>query len=93
MKINGKTIPAPQNLKRREAFLLNNAKDLNANYLRAQLLTIALTRLDKGLKWDNPVSTTQPIDNKAPEFQPLPVVKKQGFISKVKGMFKSQRGN
>lgn len=44
-------IPAPQNLKRREAFLLENKDKLKPEYVRAQLLIIAHTRAEKKLRW------------------------------------------
>lgn len=101
MKLDGKTIPAPQNIKRREAFLLNNADKLPSKYVQAQLLKIAMVRSEKRLRWDMPNNMVLPditnahreerMKETAKAFTPVP--KKQGFISRVKGMFKSQRGN
>lgn len=95
MKIEGKTIPAPQNIKRREAFLLNNADKLPTRYVQAQLLKIAMERSEKRLRWSTPDNRLKTQDGRMKEtakiFTPIP--KKQGFISRVKGMFKSQRGN
>lgn len=94
MKIEGKTIPAPQNIKRREAFLLNNYDKLPTKYVQAQLLKIAMIRSEKKLRWemtDNRLKTqAQRMEETSKTFTPIP--KKQGFISRVKGMFKAQRG-
>jgi hypothetical protein len=95
MKIDGKTIPAPQNIKRREAYLLIHADKLPKTYVQAQLLKIAMTRTEKKLRWLTPDTMLKTADERMKEttkmFTPIP--KKQGFISRVKGMFKAQRGN
>lgn len=95
MKVEGKTIPAPQNIKRREAFLLNHADNLPSTYVQAQLLKIAMVRAEKNLRWETRNTTLKTQDERMKEtvktFEVVP--KKQGFISRVKGMFKSQRGN
>lgn len=56
MKIEGKTIPAPQNIKRRETFLLQHKDSLPKTYLQAQLLKIAMTRAEKKLRWEQPLA-------------------------------------
>lgn len=97
MKIDGKTIPAPQNIKRREAYLLQHADKLPKTYVQAQLLKIANARAEKKLRWEMPhIAESQESREKRMEettkmFTPVP--KKVGFFSRVKGMFKAQRGN
>lgn len=95
MKIEGKTIPATQNIKRREAYLLQHADKLPKTYVQAQLLKIAITRSEKKLRWNLPDTRLKTKDERmkqtAQAFTPVP--KKQTFFSKVKGMFKAQRGN
>ena len=94
MKIEGKTIPAPQNIKRREAFLLEHEAKMPKAYVHAQLLRIAMERAEKRLKWNQPIvqqKREERMKETAKMFTPIP--KKQGFMSRVKGMFKSQRGN
>lgn len=95
MKVEGKTIPAPQNIKRREAYLLNHADKLPKTYVQAQLLKIAMTRTEKRLRWATPDTRlkTQAERMKETASTFIPVPKKQGFFSRVKGMFKAQRGN
>lgn len=94
MKVDGKTIPAPQNIKRREAYLLTHADKLPTKYVQAQLLKIAMERSEKRLRWSTPDNRLKTQDERMKEtaksFTPIP--KKQGFFSRVKGMFKSQRG-
>ena len=96
MKIEGKTIPAPQNIKRREAFLLTHADKLPKTYVQAQLLKIAMVRSEKKLRWNTPDTRLQTRDERMKEtaktfevVKPMP----KTFFSRVKGMFKSQRGN
>lgn len=97
MKIDGKTIPAPQNIKRREAFLLAHADRLPKKYVQAQLLKIAIIRSQKKLRWETPKKSQTVEEREAriketeKTFTPIP--KKQGFIDRIKGAFKSQRGN
>lgn len=95
MKIEGKTIPAPQNIKRREAYLLTHADTLPKKYLQAQLLKIAMIRAEKSLRWETPMrmQTAEERQERIKETAKNFIPKKQGFISRVKGMFKSQRGN
>ena len=95
MKIEGKTIPAPQNIKRREAYLLTNADKLPKTYVQAQLLRIAKTRIEKRLRWETPDNRLKTMDERLKETAKTftPVLKKQTFFSRVKSMFKSQRGN
>lgn len=94
MKVEGTTIPAPQNIKRRESYLLKHSDKLPKTYVQAQLLKIAMIRSEKKLRWEMPhvnIGTQEErIKETAKKFIPIP--KKQGFISRVKGMFKSQRG-
>lgn len=52
MKIDGKKIPAPQNIKRREAFLLAHSDRLPKQYLQDELVKIAIVRSQKNLRWD-----------------------------------------
>lgn len=94
MKIDGKTIPAPQNIKRREAYLLTHADKLPKTYVQAQLLKIAMIRAEKNLRWNQPLNQVK-LEERKQETSKMftPVTKKQGFISRVKGMFKAQRGN
>ena len=94
MKIENKTIPAPQNIKRREAFLLEHETKMPKEYVHAQLLRIAMERASKRLNWNQPIvqqKREERMKETAKMFTPIP--KKQGFMSRVKGMFKSQRGN
>ena len=94
MKIEGKTIPAPQNIKRREAFLLEHEAKMPKEYVHAQLLRIAMERASKRLNWNQPIvqqKRKERMKETAKMFTPIP--KKEGFMSRVKGMFKSQRGN
>lgn len=97
MKIEGNAIPAPQNIKRREAYLLQHADKLPKTYVQAQLLKIAMVRAEKKLRWEMPhkmesaEQRMERIKETAKTFIPVP--KKQGLMSRVKGMFKSQRGN
>lgn len=93
MKVDGKTIPAPQNIRRREAYLLTHADKLPRTYVQAQLLKIAMIRSEKKLRWEQPINYANREDRMketAKTFLPIP--KKQGFVSRVKGMFKAQRG-
>ena len=93
-KKNVPTIPAPQNIKRREAFLLEHEAKMPKEYVHAQLLRIAMERAEKRLKWNQPIliaKQQERMKETAKMFTPIP--KKQGFMSRVKGMFKSQRGN
>ena len=95
MKVEGKTIPAPQNIKRREAYLLQHADKLPKTYVQAQLLKIAMIRTQKKLRWETPQVARAPLQQRIEETKKMftPVPKKQTFFSRVKGMFKSQRGN
>ena len=96
MKINGSTIPAPQNIKRREAYLLTHADKLPKTYVQAQLLKIAMVRSEKKLRWNTPDTRLQTRDERMKETaKTFEVVKPRPktFFSRVKGMFKSQRGN
>lgn len=94
MKIDGKTIPAPQNIKRREAFLLNNADKLPTKYVQAQLLKIAMVRSEKKLRWETHEyrlkTQAERIKETSKTFEV--VAPKQTLISRIKNMFKSQRG-
>ena len=95
MKVEGKTIPAPQNIKRREAFLITHSDKLPKKYVQAELMKIALIRTHKKLRWEVPdtrlLTAGERMKETAKKFE---VVKpKLSFISRVKGMFKSQRGN
>ena len=95
MKIDGKTIPAPQNIKRRESFLLDHKDKLPRTYVQAQLLKIAMIRSEKRLRWEVKDTRLATQDERMKETAKTftPILKKQGFISRVKGMFKAQRGN
>ena len=99
MKIEGKknvpTIPAPQNIKRRETFLLQHADKLPKTYVQAQLLRIAIERSHKRLRWESYQTPKAPLEERLKETAKMftPVPKKQRLFSRVKGMFKSQRGN
>ena len=90
------TIPAPQNIKRREAYLLAHADKLPKAYVQAQLLKIAKIRAEKKLRWqtpDNRLATQAQRMKEFAEKHTTPVPKKQGFISRIKNIFRSQRGN
>ena len=94
MKVDKKTIPAPQNIKRRETYLLKHSDTLPKKYVQAELLKIAKTRAEKKLRWEQPLfqaKRDERLKETAKTFTPVP--KKQTFFSRVKGMFKSQRGN
>ena len=100
MKIEGKTIPAVQHIKRREAYLLTNSDKLPKTYVQAQLLRIAKIRTEKRLRWETPgrMLTQQEreerMKNQSSDFKVESIKpKKHGLISRVKGMFKAQRGN
>lgn len=94
MKVDGKTIPAPQNIKRREAFLLNNVEKLPTKYVQAQLLKIAMVRSEKKLRWETPNRLNTQAQRREETAKTFEVVKpKKTFLSRVKDMFKSQRGN
>jgi len=97
MKIEGKTIPAPQNIKRREAYLLTHADKLPKTYVQAQLLKIAMIRTTKRLRWETPArkQSAQEREERMKETaKNFEVVQpKKTFFSRVKNMFKSQRGN
>ena len=97
MKIEGKTIPAPQNIKRREKFLLDNADKLPKTYVQAQLLKIAMLRSEKKLRWATGHEKLKTMDERigkpSSEFKVESKPTPKTFFSRVKGMFKSQRGN
>ena len=97
MKIEGKTIPAPQNIKRREAYLLTNADKLPKTYVQAQLLKIAMTRSEKKLRWKTPdtrlQTQTERMKETAKTFEVVTKPTPKTFFSRVKGLFKAQRGN
>lgn len=98
MKVDKKTIPAPQNIKRREAYLLTNADKLPKTYLQAQLLKIAMVRAEKKLRWHTPDTRLKTQEERMKEtakaFTPIDKVPiKKTFFGRVKGMFKSQRRN
>ena len=96
MKIEGKTIPAPQNIKRREAYLLQNADKLPKTSGQAQLLKIAMIRTQKKLRWETPQIAKAPIAERinkpSSDFKIESRMPKQTFFGRVKGMFKAQRG-
>lgn len=95
MKIDGKTIPAPQNIKRRESFLISNADKLPKAYVQSQLLKIANIRAQKKLRWDVPDTRLKTQDERMNETAKtfIPIPKKQTFFSRIKNAFRSQRGN
>jgi len=91
MKIEGKTIPAPQNIKRREAYLLTNVDKLPKTYVQAQLLKIAITRSEKRLRWETPDTRLKTAAERMKETaKTFEVVKPtpKTFFARVKGMFK-----
>lgn len=89
------TIPAPQNIKRREAYLLTHAEKLPKTYVQAQLLKIAFIRSQKKLRWETPDNRLKTQDERIKETakQFVPISKKQGIISRIRNIFKSQRGS
>ena len=95
MKIEGKTIPAPQNIKRREAYLLQHADKLPKTYVQAQLLKIAMIRSEKRLRWQTPVKMQTMEEREArmkETAKTFEVVKpKPSFFKRVTNIFKSQR--
>ena len=95
MKIEGKTIPAPQNIKRREAFLLEHEAKMPKEYVHAQLLRIAMERASKRLNWTQPIIMNKLEERKKQTAHTFEAVhqKPKTFFQRVKGMFKSQRGN
>lgn len=94
MKIEGKTIPAPQNIKRREAYLLQHADKLPKSYVQAQLLKIAKIRSEKRLRWETPVrlqtaeERQKRIEETAKQF--TVVQKKPTLFSRLKSIFKKR---
>lgn len=46
------TIPAPQNIKRREKFLLEHQDYYSKNRFQGELLKVAMTRTEKSLDWE-----------------------------------------
>ena len=89
------TIPAPQNIKRREAFLITHKDKLPSSYYHAELLRIAHIRAEKKLRWAVPDTRLKTMEERKSQTNQLfEVVKpKQTLFSKVKNMFKAQRGN
>lgn len=81
------TIPAPQNIKRREAYLLQHADKLPKTYVQAQLLKIAMVRTEKKLRWQTPVKMQMMeerearIKETAKMFTPVP--KKTGLLARM----------
>lgn len=88
MKVEGKTIPAPQNIKRREAFLLAHADKMPTKYVQAQLLRIAKIRVQKKLRWETPslqsLTRTDRMEGTKKTFTPV----KEGILSRIKKAFK-----
>ena len=83
------TIPAPQNIKRREAYLLINRDTLPKSYVQAQLLKIARIRCDKKLRWAPPDTRLKTQDERMEETkQTFEPVKKEGIVSRLKNIFK-----
>lgn len=88
------TIPAPQNIKRREAFLLTHKDYYPKGRLAQELMRIAMTRAEKKLRWEQPLARMATQEERMKETSKMfTPVKKQGFIKRVASMFKSQRGN
>lgn len=77
------TIPAPQNIKRREAFMFAYPDYYKEIKLRAELLKIAFIRAEKNLRWGKPISTLS-TDQEVKEFVPI---KKLTLIDRVKNIF------
>ena len=81
------TIPAPQNIRRREAFLLAHPDYYPETKLKAELLKIYLTRIQKGLRWSRSKNTVlEKINEQKSEFVPIP--KKQNMLDKIMSIFK-----
>ena len=95
MKIDGSTIPSPQNIKRREAYLLTHADKLPKTYVQAQLLKIAMIRSQKRLRWQTPDTRLKNMDERKKDtakiFEPVPV--KRTLFSRIRNIFKAQRGS
>ena len=89
------TIPAPQNIKRREAYLLAHADKLPKAYVQAQLLKIAKIRAEKKLRWQTPdnrlATQAERMKETSKIFKPIPI--KRTLFSRLKDRFKAQRGN
>ena len=97
MKIDG-TIPAPQNMRRRESYLLTHKDTLPKTYVQAELLKIAMRRTENRIRfWDKDDERKQKIKEMAKKFTPVP--QKKTFKDRVRDWFKpkinraSQRGN
>lgn len=93
------TIPATQNIKRRETFLLTHKDTLPKEYVHAELLKIAMTRAEKNLRWEQPsnmalldqtiVHLEERKKETAKSFEII--TKKQNLFRKAINVFKSQR--
>jgi hypothetical protein len=87
---NRATIPAPQNIKRREAYLLKNADTLPKIYVQAQLLKIAKERAEKKLRWDVPDTRLKTQDERMEETKKTfePIKPKKSFIERLRERLK-----
>ena len=86
MKKNVPTIPAPQNIKRREAYLITNSDKLPKTYVQAQLLRIAMIRTEKELRWSMPDNRLKTQDERLKETakQFVPVESPKGFMNRTR---------
>ena len=86
MKIDGKTIPSPQNIKRRETYLLQHADKLPKSYVQAQLLKIAITRAEKKLRWEQPLLRLATLEERTKETAKkfVPVETPKGFMNRTR---------
>lgn len=86
------TIPSPQNIKRREAFMFAHPDYYKEIKLRAELLKIAFIRAEKNLRWNKPINPLRTIQQETKEFVLLPI-QKLTLMDKLINVFNSQRGN
>ena len=86
------TIPAPQNIKRREAFLLTHRDYYPERRLRQELMRIAMTRAEKTLRWEMPevklATQAERMKETAKTFTPV----KPNLFKRVINIFKPSRG-
>ena len=93
------TVPAPQNIKRRETFLLAHPDYYSPKRFEYELLMIAKIRSEKKLRWEQPLMRMSPQEDRRQETaKTFEVVKPNAFkrtLDWIKPKFTraSQRGN
>ena len=87
------TIPAIQNIKRRETFLLEHTDYYSPKRFEYELLRIAKIRSEKKLRWEQPLMRLATQQERMKETaKTFEVVKpKPSFFKRVTNIFKSQR--